>query len=643
MSTVQDPAPAAAEATHEGTAEPTPAEVWRAVRERARAATAPTDVWALRLVLLHLLPVAALVLVGGLYVDDLRAQVYASGRSLWPFVIESNATHLAPSARAVDWLQATLLPLQHGPAVVVTLAVHAALGLTFWWVLRELRSARVAALPFLVLALLQPGMLPATAWYRQTLTTLTGLVLTLTATALALRAERTGRAWLPGLLATLAVGVGAGFSERTLAAIPLSITLVVLRRVLQRSASATAARPEWRQVRWGALLPTLGGTAVVSAVFALAYRSEEYAHGGGPTTDWLNYPRLVWRSLTRDIVPAVLGGPWHWRPVAPSYALADPPTSLVVLANVALATVVAVALLRRRSRRPTLAALVALAAYALPVWFLLFYGRFPAGSLAGADDLRLWPDIGTILLLVAAAVVGRRPSSDSPGLPTSALAVLALVTALVTAGGVVSWSGFAERWSANQASGYLATLRLSLEQRPGVVLPSAVPADVVPGWVQADLTTTDLVGLLDPSRLSTVVDSTPLAVAPSGQVRPAVVTTRGRATAPAGSGFCGFSRPGTATDWLRVPFDQPVPYFRAAMLRVPVLVNDTVTIRGRVLDRDGRTVDLGPLARDLPGGPHVLMVLLPYDTAVAALDVRVDSPAPLCVPSAEVVTVEASR
>jgi hypothetical protein len=151
------------------------------------------------------------------------------------------------------------------------------------------------------------------------------------------------------------------------------------------------------------------------------------------------------------------------------------------------------------------------------------------------------------------------------------------------------------------------------------------------------------VGLLDRRRLSTVVDGPALAVSPTGHVRPAVATTRGRATAPAGSGFCGFLRPGTASGWMRVPFDQSVPYYRASMLRVPVLVNDTVTIRGRVVDRDGRVVELGAMAAALPGGPHVLMVSLPYRTSVSALELLVDEPAPLCVPSAEVVTVEAAR
>ena len=96
----------------------------------------PRRPWALRLVGLALLPVAALVTSGWLYIDDLRAQVYASGRPLWPFVVEFNNTHLAPSARTVDWLQARYAALEHWPAVVYTVVLHLALGLAIWWLLR---------------------------------------------------------------------------------------------------------------------------------------------------------------------------------------------------------------------------------------------------------------------------------------------------------------------------------------------------------------------------------------------------------------------------------------------------------------------------------------------------------------------------
>lgn len=658
MSTVQDPRRAVSDERDEPDL-PDLGQWWGDVRRRVTEALTTSDVWALRLIALHLLPVAALVVTGGLYIDDLRAQVYASGRGWWPFVVESNATHLAPSARTVDWLQATFLPLQHGPAVVVTLIIHAALGLAFWGVLRELGAARPVALPFLLLALLQPGMLPATAWYRQSLTTLAGLTLTLVAVAFVLHAERTGRWALPAAIATICIGVGAGFSERALAGIPLAVALLVVRRALASSPARSpraAPRPPapWRRVRWLRAVPAVAGMCTAAAVFALAYRSEEYAHGGASDADWWNYPRLIATSLVRDIVPPVLGGPWRWSPVEPSYALADPPMALVVAADVLVGLLLLAALVRRSTRGRAVAAGAAFAAYALPVWFLLFLGRFASGIVAAADDLRLWPDIGTVLLLCVAVAVGARHPAPAPARRAApsrqqtrrrpvALAPIAVVGLLVVVGGTISWIGFADRWSQNEGSDYVDTLRATLPRTAGVILPSAVPPEVVPGWVQADLTTSQLVGLLDPRRLSTVVDGTPLAVDDHGRVRRARLTVRGRASAPAGSGFCGFHRPGTSQGWLVVPFDQPVPYYRASMVRVPVLLNDTATVRARVVDPDGRTVDLGVVAPELERGPHVLMLLLPYRTDVTELQVTIDAMTPLCVPSAEVVTASADR
>ena len=75
------------------------------------------------LVAFHVAAVTWLVAGGTLYIDDIRAQAYAAGRPRWPFVVESNQTHLAPGARTVDWFMARLAPLEHWPALVLTGAI----------------------------------------------------------------------------------------------------------------------------------------------------------------------------------------------------------------------------------------------------------------------------------------------------------------------------------------------------------------------------------------------------------------------------------------------------------------------------------------------------------------------------------------
>ena len=94
------------------------------------------------LVAAHVAAVLWLVVGGGLYIDDVRAQAYAAGRSWWPFVIESNRTHLSPGARTVDWFMATYAPLAHWPAVVLTAGTALLLG---WATLRL--TARVIQHP----------------------------------------------------------------------------------------------------------------------------------------------------------------------------------------------------------------------------------------------------------------------------------------------------------------------------------------------------------------------------------------------------------------------------------------------------------------------------------------------------------------
>ena len=141
----------------------------------------------------------------------------------------------------------------------------------------------------------------------------------------------------------------------------------------------------------GSAVALLAPAGLVARSFLLLYRSNEYDHGGAARADWLNLPRLIWHSLSRGILPSLLGGPWQWTTVPPSYGLARPPLALVALGLTVGALLLVLGLLSRGRRRATLWAVAAFACYAVPVWAMLFIGRFAAGGLGGADDLRLWP------------------------------------------------------------------------------------------------------------------------------------------------------------------------------------------------------------------------------------------------------------
>ena len=123
--------------------------------------------------------VALLVAPGGLYIDDFRAQAYAAGRPIWPFIVESNATHLSPGPRTADWVQAHYFPLAHWPLVIYTVVLSLALGVVVWRFIRLHVPQAWAALLGLAVALFGASNLPTLAWGRQALTTMTALTLTL--------------------------------------------------------------------------------------------------------------------------------------------------------------------------------------------------------------------------------------------------------------------------------------------------------------------------------------------------------------------------------------------------------------------------------------------------------------------------------
>ena len=130
------------------------------------------DLAALVLGLASLVPLTWLLLRGSFYIDDLRAQSYAAGRAWWPFVVQSNGTHLTPGARTIDWLQVTFAPLDHGVAVAITVGIRALLLLGAWRLLRLLFGARwLLLVPFTIIAT-TPALVPPSAWYRQSITAL---------------------------------------------------------------------------------------------------------------------------------------------------------------------------------------------------------------------------------------------------------------------------------------------------------------------------------------------------------------------------------------------------------------------------------------------------------------------------------------
>ncbi|GAB3595032.1 hypothetical protein GCM10027446_19710 [Angustibacter peucedani] len=613
---------------------------WAAMRSAAAGwlgRLTGSDRAAVGVVLVHLVPVAWLVVGGGLYLDDLRAQAYARGRSLWPFVVESNGTHLAPGARLVDWLQATYWPLQQWPATVLTLALHVALGAALWLLLRELVGPRPGAVVVLALGLLTPALVPMTAWFRQVLTTGSVLVCALLAVLAAVRFARD-----PGtrrlLLVVLPVAVGLLFSERALAAAAVAVATVVL---------LPTGRPLRRRVRFA--VPLAVALGLLSAGYLAVYGRGDYDGGHTVGLTVADAGRLVWRAVVTGVVPALLGGPLAWRDSGPAFSVGGARPAFVVGAWVVV-LLGALLAARRGGWRARVAgpALVALA-YVLPVLAMVFVGRYAGFGPATGDDLRLYSDCAIALLVAAAVgVLGLRPATSGArsaarrSRPPNRTATAVVLVAVAVAS-VVSWNGFARQWHTNASPAYLSALDAGLDRvarfpasPPAVVMPTPVPDDVIPGWFEDELTTTDLVLLSHPGLQTSLADGPVLQVGPTGAVSTARPQTLG-ASSPPSSGYCGTSVPAAPAEPVTISLRDRVPYYRGMLLSVQVLTLSPTTLQLDVVSGDGGVHPASALVpATLDPGPHTLLVPVPFGADVGAVRVHPSSQH-VCVPQVQVV------
>jgi len=572
---------------------------------------------------LFVLASAYLIVPSGFYIDDFRAQAYAAGRGIWPFIIESNATHLAPGPRAMDWLQATVWPLERGPAVIFTLVVCALLGVAVWRLLTLLVTHRWVALAGLGLALFAPSIIPAIAWYRQTLTTLTGLVLILVAIDAGVRYFRGAPArW--AYLACAAHAVGLCFSER---AIVVPVTVAVAGLLL-----APRVRPRLRLTR---VALCVGPMVVVNLAFLAFYGRGDYDHGGGGAPSVGGFLASTARSLFVNTIPSLLGGPTRWRPNGEAYSFANTPPWLVGLGLVGTLVVVTAAWRTRRDRAssPLWRPLVVIASYVLPIYAILYVGRVSRAEITSVDDLRLFPDVGVFLAigvaLVVDAVVKAERKVAVRGL--AAVAVLALVA------GSVSWVGFANRWHRNSSSTYIEALRTDLATNLAPVVPSPVPVTVVPNWVQPDFSTADLVAVLHPTTRTVVFDSAARLVGPDGHL--VTGDLRRLDVAPdERKDFCRHALPAGQSS-ATINFTQAVPYYRGALLDLGVLVSDTTSITVKVADEAGAVSAPRPsVTPQMQRGPHRVLLPIAPDVRVKSLQItRSRASADVCLTTVMVV------
>lgn len=611
-----------------------------------------TDSHALLVVAVQALATVALVGPGSLYIDDLRAQAYAQGRTFWPFVVESNGTHLSPVPRVVDWLQATLFPLEHWPAVAMTVAVRVLLLLAFWSLLRRLFGPRPAALLPLGVLAVTPALVPATAWYRQSITMLLATAFVVVALDAAVRWEER-RAPVDVAVVALATGAAVCCSEKAALA-PVAL-LALLAAVHRRRAGTTWRAEAGRFVRAAAAPVVAAGLVVVG--FVWAYTSGPYEQiGAAGRVSALTVVEAVWRTLGQLVLPALAGGPWRWRYPEHFYQLADAPVAAVVAVDVVVLVALLVAL-RRHPLRVGRAALL-LVPWAAVSFAVIAVGRMPKIGVLVATDTRFWVDLVVAVVLAGALAflpLRARGAAAAPGTPAADAAdadaaaaparaggglraLVVVLVAVVLAGSVRSWAGFAGPWHDNPTGTWVSTLRSQLALQRGTVrlVPSTMPNDVVPAWVQPDLTDAPFVLLLRPDALLHDADGGTLAVDPQGRL--VAPELRRYASTGKPAQLCAAAFPAGGRQPARVAFPAPVPYYRGEVVEVSLLAGATTGVDVRIEAADGSVVTPVRWSRDvLHRGPHTMRFLVPYRTSIAAVLVSATSPrAPVCVLSSSV-------
>ncbi len=621
---------------------------------RRRSAWTAVDTAALWLTGVHLVVLLVIVGRGSLYVDDLRAQGYAVQQPFWHFIMGSNGTHFAPLPRVLDWVQSRWFPLEHTPATVVTLAVRLLLAAGFWRVLRRLFGPRPASLVPLAVLLFTPALIPATTWYRQSITVLACTVAVVWAMDAQLRwVLYRHRADLVVLILVTAAGLACYEKAAAIPVILLGATLAIFAG--RRAADGVPAGAAGRPVRAG-LVGVLSSTVVV-LIFLVIYRTGPYDQGSGSAPSALDVLKLAWTTCSRTMIPLLLGGPYHWAfPVRYAGVTALSSTAVAFcLVIVGLMLLVAI----RRGPARTGRALILLAAWLLPSVAVVAAGRFTQYGATLADQARLWADLVPAFVLVvalaaipwrigAAAAPGRAATDepDEPGRPDhsdqAAVADVAhqpagrpleltvpaiaagLVLAVIFGGSLVSSFAYASKWWQNPTGQWIANARLSLvnaEPDPRT-LATPLPETVMPAWVSyAFPTDAPLLLLLRPDMRLYDGDGDAKVMNATG-VRSAYTPVMVAQTKTP-TYICAAALPAGMTAPVRVPFEQPAPYVTGAQLEIGLLLNETTRVEVQVQKPDGTVLAVQRFTDDeMPAGPHRLRLPVPYGQTIGAVQVR---------------------
>jgi len=398
----------------------------------------------------------------------------------------------------------------------------------------------------------------------------------------------------------------------------------------------------------------------VVLVFLVIYRSGPYdqgSAGGMPSVG--DVLHLTWDTVTKAIIPMLLGGPYHWSYLTPYVGIPLLSGSAVSLCVLLVVIGLGAALWQNAGR--TGRALFLLVLFTVPSVAIVAVGRFDALGLQLTTSLRLWADLVPGFLLAGSLAVlswrygvywerspaaGARavePPSPSPSSDPSApieLTVPAvaggLVVLLVLLGSVFSSLTYASKWWDNPTGQWIANARASLNNAEPYprTLATPLPENVMPAWVsQAFPSDAPLLLLLRPDMRFHDADGESKVMNASG-VRSGYIprmlaqtTTKKLCVAvlPAGN------QPAT----IRLP--NAVPYVAGSQLEVGLLLASSTKVEVTVTNAKGDVLTPQRFSDDvLSRGAHTLRVPVPYLQWVRTVTVRANTSKPSCVAYARI-------
>jgi hypothetical protein len=406
------------------------------------------------LIAVQLVVRAVLAFRGYFYWDDLILTGRAGTQNLLSpgYLFDDHDGHIMPGAFLVAGGITRLAPLNWiGPAISLVV-LQALASLALLRCLHVILGWRPVLLLPLIFGLFTPLAVPGFAWWAAALNSLPMLAALAWVCADAILLVRTGNQRY-AITAVLVYFGGLLFFEKSVVIPFVAVTITALYSCV--TGEGSALRTVWRRgIRlW---VPSLVVTVAWIVVYLVVVDQKRWSFDVTMTWDLLS------RSVTHGIVPGLVGGPWDWQRWAPASPWATPPGVVMVLGWLALATVVAVSVIRKqRIGMVWLTAAGYAVACQIPI-YLMRSSRFTALELA--QTLRYLPDLVVVLALLAAVGLCAPNRARSHWLDASRVrtVVTACLTLVFVASSLYSTVTFLTIWRDNPAQPYLQNARAGL-------------------------------------------------------------------------------------------------------------------------------------------------------------------------------------